>query len=363
MVRQPSPPKVHKAVEKLKHAERPLFIIGSQAVVESKRAWDLQGALERMGIPCYLSGMARGLLGAGNELQMRHKRREALKRADVVVLAGVPADFRLDYGNHIKKSSFFISANRRSADIFKNRMPDLACVSDAGAFLRRVADELEGDARREDWLAELRERDAARDAQIEEQSTAEAEGGMNALALCKVLENQLDDESVLVADGGDFVATASYIAKPRSPLSWLDPGVFGTLGVGGGFALGAKAVRPNAEVWILYGDGSAGYSITEFDTYVRRKMPVIALVGNDASWQQIARDQGELLGDLVGTELLHTDYHVVAEGYGGKGFLLEKLEDAPRVFAEAKRYAREGTPVLINAIIGKTDFRKGSISV
>ncbi len=110
---------------------------------------------------------------------------------------------------------------------------------------------------------------------------------------------------------------------PRGPLSWLDPGVFGTLGVGGGFALGAKLCRPEADVWILYGDGSVAYSLAEFDTFARHGIPVIAVVGNDAGWTQIAREQIEVLKDDVGTVLARTDYHKVAEGYGGRGLLLD----------------------------------------
>ena len=62
------------------------------------------------------------------------------------------------------------------------------------------------------------------------------------------------------------------IFRPRGPLRWLDPGAFGTLGVGGGFALGAKLCRPDSDVWIIYGDGSLGYSVAEFDTYTRHKV-------------------------------------------------------------------------------------------
>jgi len=54
----------------------------------------------------------------------------------------------------------------------------------------------------------------------------------------------------MIADGGDFVGTAVYILKPRKPLRWLDPGVFGTLGVGAGFALAAKTVNPGSEVLV-----------------------------------------------------------------------------------------------------------------
>ena len=181
--------------------------------------------------------------------------------------------------------------------------------------------------------------------------------------MCQGIEDALIDDSVLVADGGDFVATASYITTPRAPLCWLDPGPFGTLGVGAGFALGAKLCRPDADVWLLYGDGSAGYTIAELDTFVRHGLPVIAVVGNDASWAQIARDQIEILGDDVGTVLARTDYEKVAEGFGAKGLRLDDPARVDEVLAEAKRLAAQGHPVLVNAHIGKTDFRKGSISM
>ena len=119
--------------------------------------------------------------------------------------------------------------------------------------------------------------------------------------MCRAIEALLPRDSVIVADGGDFVATASYVLRPRGPLSWLDPGVFGTLGVGAGFALAAKLLRPEAEVWLLYGDGSVGFSLAEADTFARHGVPVVAVVGNDAGWTQIAREQVEVLGDDVGT--------------------------------------------------------------
>ena len=90
---------------------------------------------------------------------------------------------------------------------------------------------------------------------------------------------------------------------------------------------------------------------------------VIAVVGNDAGWTQIAREQVEILGDDCATVLSHNDYHVVAEGYGGRGLKVERPEDVAGVLAEAKEIARGGTPVLVNALLGKTDFRKGSISM
>ena len=344
-------------------AERPLAVIGSQATLGAAQAQATADALDALGIPAYLSGMARGLLGKTHPRLLRHKRRVALKEADVVLLCGVPCDFRLDYGRHISGKATLISVNLSQTDLVKNRRPKLPILADPGAFLRALASDFAPRTERwASWLKTLRARDAAREAEIDEQAAAKTEH-INPLALCRHLDDALDEDSILCADGGDFVATASYTVKPRGPLRWLDPGVFGTLGVGGGFALGAKAARPDSEVWLFWGDGSAAYSLAEFDTFVRHGLPVIAVVGNDAGWTQIAREQVEFLGDDTAVVLRHSDYHVVAEGYGGKGLRVDRMEDVPAVVEEAKRIARGGTPVLINAILGKTDFRKGSISM
>ncbi len=371
VVAPPQPPleEVRAAAKALRAARRPVMVIGSQAMALPGEARAIAGAVESLGVPVYLSGMARGLLGAKHRLQLRHARKAALKRADLVLLAGVPCDFRLDYGAHIGRKAVYIAANRSEEEMHKNRRPQIAAPGDAGRFLQALARALRGpgepgDRTDTDWLRELRAADDKRDAEIAEQASGAGDDAtVSPLDLFRRLEATLPNDSVLVADGGDFVATGSYILRPRGPLSWLDPGVFGTLGVGAGFALGAKLVRPDAEIWIIYGDGSVGYSLAEFDTFVRHKIPVIALVGNDASWAQIARDQVEILGDAVGTELRRTDYHTAAAGFGGVGIELRSPERIDAVLSEARAAAKAGNPVLINAHLLRTDFRKGSMSM
>jgi thiamine pyrophosphate-dependent acetolactate synthase large subunit-like protein len=371
---------VRRASALLARSERPVLVVGSQAVLETGAVTELARAIEALGAPVYLAGGARGLLGPSHPLQLRHRRKEALREADLVLLAGIPTDFRLDYGRHVSRRARLVMVNRNAADLRQNRRPELGVHADPGRFLRSLAARLApgaaasggeageaapGPAERwEGWVRTLRARDAEREQEIAAQAAAEVSGGLvNPLALCRAIDGQLAPDSVIVADGGDFVGTAAYILRPRAPLSWLDPGVFGTLGVGGGFALGAKLCRPGADVWILYGDGSSAYSLAEFDSFARHGLPVIAVVGNDAAWSQIAREQVEMLHDDVGTVLARTDYHRVAEGYGGRGLCIASPRDVEPVLAEAVRIARAGSPVLVNALIGKTEFRKGSISI
>jgi acetolactate synthase-1/2/3 large subunit len=351
------------AAAALARAERPLIVIGSQALSSAAEAPRIAAAVAGLGIPVYLSGMARGLLGRDHLLQMRHQRRAALRQADCVLLAGVPCDFRLDYGRHVRRSATLIAANRSAADARMNRRPDIAAIGDAGLVLERLEQPLAQSGRRWiSWIEELRTRDLKREAEIEEQAALQGEQ-VNPIAFFRALEQAAGENAVIVADGGDFVATASYIVHPRTPLSWLDPGVFGTLGVGAGFALGAALARPGSEVWIIYGDGACGYSLVEFDSFVRHGIPVIAVVGNDAGWTQIAREQVKMLHDDVGTVLARSAYHEVAAGFGAEGILVKTNAEVPAALARARAAARAGKPVLLNVWLDKTAFREGSISM
>jgi thiamine pyrophosphate-dependent acetolactate synthase large subunit-like protein len=305
----------------LLRACKPVLVIGSQAVLDVDGIALLVKAVESLGIPTYLSSMARGLLGANHPLQMRHRRSVALRQTDVCVLAGVTCDFRLGYGQAIASRAVYVSANRDPADLRKNRSPTLAVLADPSQFLRQLAMLLPDStaARWAEWMAELRGHQSAREKEIDAMGQRTGGRFMNAVRVCRCIDAALTDSSVLVADGGDFVGTASYIVQPRAPLSWLDPGVFGTLGVGAGFAVAAAEARPNSVIWCLYGDGAFGWSVCEIDTWVRFKLPIVAVIGNDACWMQIRRDQHDVFADDVATMLRYTSYERVAEGFDAKG--------------------------------------------
>jgi thiamine pyrophosphate-dependent acetolactate synthase large subunit-like protein len=353
---------VARARALLRSARRPTLLLGSQVVLDVARVASVAHAVEALGIPTFLSGMARGLLGRRHPVLRRHGRRDALRAADLVILGGVPCDFRLDYGRHIGRGAAVVAANLSRADARRNRTPTVTAVTDPGGFITALTENAPTPACWADWAAELAARDDAREAEIA-QLASEPGRRVNPLALCRAVEAAAADDSVFVLDGGDFAATASYVLAPRGPLRHLDPGVFGTLGVGGGFALGAAAARPGSEIWIIYGDGAVGLSLVEFDTFVRHGIPVIAVVGTDASWAQIARDQVEMLGDDVGTALRRTDYHLAARGLGAEGLVVTRTADVAAALAEARAHAHAGRPVLVNAMLDRSDFRRGSIAM
>ena len=356
-------PQVDKVASLIRAAERPALVIGSQALANCQDAAPIADAVQALGVPTWLGGMARGLLGRYSDIQFRHKRTAALKEADLVIVAGFPFDFRMGYGRSISSRATLVAANLSSSEMRKNRRPEVPVHMHAGEFLRELALAAGGGLGPwSDWFDTLRARELARDEEINEQAHAPADL-VNPLQLFQRIEEKMAEDAVLVVDGGDFVATASYILRPRQPLSWLDPGVYGTLGVGGGFAVGASLVRPGKEVWLIYGDGSCAYSLAEMDTCVRHGLAPIAVIGTDGSWSQIAREQIPMLGTDVGTVLNRTAYHEVGQGYGAVGLLLDDPSKVEATLDEAKALAAAGKPVVINVHIAGTDFRKGSISV
>jgi len=343
------------------NAKKPLILLGNQVTQNKEDLSQFIKSLNKLSIPTYTSGMSRGCFNEDDTFFMRHNRKHALKNADVVLTIGLPLDFRLGYGSSINKNAKIIAINKSKTDMKKNRKPFIGIHGDPTRAMCEIAKVI-NPPKCTEWLKELNVLEKNRDDEIIQQSEMTTDF-VNPIKLCTTINNLLDDSSILIADGGDFVGTASYVVRPRGPLSWLDPGPFGTLGVGGGFALGSKSAYKDKEVWIIYGDGACAFSLAEFDTFVRHKLPVIAIVGNDASWQQIAREQVDMLGSPIGTNLANTAYHQVAIGYGGKGYAVEDPNELESVLLQAKEDARNGHPVLVNVRIGKTDFRKGSISV
>ncbi|KAL3982951.1 Thiamine pyrophosphate enzyme N-terminal TPP binding domain family protein [Acanthocheilonema viteae] len=361
-----------KLLNLLLKSRKPVLVIGSQAVLGPVCVSDLAEAVKSINIPTFLTGMSRGLLGTHNSILMRYNRKIALKEADLIILAGAVCDFRLSYGRDLSSNANVVSISRDRAQMLKNEgifwRVNLAIQADVATTLVSLAECLDRSCRKplmQEWLACLITNEREKEMEtMEKVSETFTRDGINPLYVLSLLNKVLSEDAILIADGGDFVGSASYIVRPRKPLQWLDPGVFGTLGVGAGFALGAKVVHPDRPVVILYGDGSCGFSLMEFDTFSRHKLPIIALIGNDACWSQIAREQIATFKSSIAVNLRYTRYDYIGSALGARGILISNKEDLTRErFERIFETAMAGTSVVVNIILGKTNFRDGSTSV
>ncbi|MCX7607513.1 MAG: thiamine pyrophosphate-dependent enzyme, partial [Bacteroidia bacterium] len=350
---------VQQAVSLLRDAERPVLLLGSQ-ILFSPYASQIRSLVESLCIPVYTNGMARGALGAHHPLLFLHSRKTALAQADVVLLAGVPLDFRLNYGLSIAEHAQLIRVDRDAAELQRNRPGRVSAWGDPGDFLSQLARLFTPPSHNwAPWKSLLEARENRRQAQMDAEAAASSLP-VNPLRMCMEIDKLLTPHSIVIGDGGDIVGSAAYTVRPRGLGQWLDAGPLGTLGAGAPYAIAAKLLYPQSDVWVVFGDGAFGLNGMEYDTAVRFGLPFIGVVGNDAAWTQIKRAQIPFYGRAIATELLPSRYDKMVEALGGWGTYVENTEDLPSALSAA---LASGKPALVNVRIGETDFRKGSISM
>ena len=349
--RQPGDPAyIERAGELLAGAERPAIIAGSSIHWDDAQA-QLSAFAERAGAPVFLNGAGRGSLPADHPHFFSHTRKDALAEADVVVIAGTPLDFRLGYGAGIAEGAKIVQIDSDAGEIGRNRAVDLGIIGDSRSVLEQLTAALSNRPRGESWLRELRRREqskAARQAEYERSDQVP----IHHFRLAKELDEvaRAAGDSMFVADGGNWVAIAAKVIALRKPGRWLDPGPLGCLGVGAPFAIAAKLLHPDRPVFVIQGDGSFGFNGMDFETALRFKLPMVAVVGNDASWGQIRLPQVQLFGaeKSPATLLAPTRYDKVVEALGGYG---EHVTEPGQIRPALERAVASGTVACVNVVL------------
>ena len=168
---------------------------------------------------------------------------------------------------------------------------------------------------------------------------------MHATQVHKTLQSFLRADDYLVFDGGDFCHFARAYLPALTPRSWLYVSTLGMLGTALPTALAAKLAHPERRVVMLTGDGAFGFNGMEFDTAVRHKLAITAILGNDAAWGIDRQIQLGVYGRPVATDLLPTRYDEVVQAMGGHGELVRDPAELP---AAIERAFATDLPSLIN---------------
>ncbi len=343
----PDPRELEKAVELLGAAERPAVVAGSGVWWDGAAA-ELARFAEAGVVPVYLNGSGRGSLPPDHELFFQHSRSAALEQADVVCVVGTPLDFRLRYGRFGQGKLVHVHGDPR--ELGRNRVADASLVGDCAAALGALA---EGVERPQDgragWLETLRAAESAwwdaHRAEIESDASP-----IHHYRLGAELDRVLDEDTVVIGDGGDVVAAVSRVLRVHRPGHWLDPGPFGCLGVGPGYALGVGAAGFGGRIVCVMGDGALGLNGLDFDTLVRFEVPAVLVVGNDGAWGEIRVPQVGMYGPdgEIATRLAPSRYERLCDVFGGHAEHVEKAADlAPAL----ERALASGEPAIVNVML------------
>jgi acetolactate synthase I/II/III large subunit len=336
----------------LSEAERPVLVLGSDVWMDRADRAARQVA-EQLRLPVIANGQGRGILPGGHPLLVTRARAVALGEADLVIVAGTPLDFRLGYGSFGGKNG-----TRPARVIHVVDAPDQvaahcdlagAHAGDLGAFFDGLAAAAAGGQQQwaGAWLPRLQAACAQAVAADAGLLASDAQP-IHPLRIYGELMAQLAPDAIVIGDGGDFVSYAGKYLEPQQPGGWLDPGPYGCLGTGLGYAIAARVARPDAQIVLLLGDGAAGFSLMDADTLVRHRLPVVMVCGNNGIWGLEKHPMRGLYGYDVAADLQPgCRYDQVVTALGGAGELVtEPAQIAPAL----QRAFDSGEPYLVNVV-------------
>ncbi|WP_416900776.1 acetolactate synthase [Micromonospora echinospora] len=343
------PDEVARAAALIAGAQRPVIVAGSD--VWTGDAVDaLRAAAEALGVPVFTNGMGRGALPPEHPLAFAKARRAALSGADVVVVVGTPLDFRLSFGDFGDAQVVHVvdAPGQRASHVETAVSP----AGDLRLILTALADHPGDRVDHADWIAQLREKEDAAKARDAEEMAAETDP-IRPARIYGELRRVLAQDAVTIGDGGDFVSYAGRYLEPAQPGTWLDPGPYGCLGTGMGYAMGARITHPDRQVCVLMGDGAAGFSLMDVESLVRQKLPVVMVVGNNGIWGLEKHPMRAMYGYDIAADLQpELRYDQVVAAMGGAGETVTKAAD---LGAALERAFDAGVPYLVNVITDPTD--------
>ena len=238
---------------------------------------------------------------------------------------GVPMDFRLGFGGAFGDETEIVVIDTAEPARQHPRRVAAECYGALAATLgdlRAAAGEGAERARRGSRTCgrRRRERREAERAELEDDRAP-----LHPMRLYAEVGKVLDRDAIVIGDGGDFVSYAGKMIESFEPGCWLDPGPFGCLGTGAGYALAAKLAHPERQVVLMLGDGAFGFSGMEYDTLARHGVNVVGVMGNNGIWALEKHPMEFLYGYSVAADLRPgTRYDEVVEALGGYGELVER---------------------------------------
>ena len=354
----PQPADISRIIELLKNARKPIIIAGTQVY------WDnagdaLQAFTQQSRIPVFTNGAGRGTLSMTHPNCFKASRSAALKESDLVLLIGTPLDFRLKYGQGWNLQSKLVQIENDPAELNHNRQADVSMLADARLTLEALQQGAQG-IRFDDWLSQMQEVEGEKSAKLERWKRLD-DAPVNHFRFGAAIDNFIDEDTILIGDGGDIVSASAKVITLTRPGQWLDPGPLGCLGVGAPFAIAAKNLYPRKKVLIINGDGSFGLNGFEFDTALRFNLPIVSIVGNDAGWGQIRGPQVQMVGKdrAVATKLASTRYDKIVAAMGGYG---EYVTKPAELEAALKRAFASGKAACINVALDPEGMSKTGAS-
>jgi acetolactate synthase I/II/III large subunit len=348
---------IDEAVQLLKSAARPVIMAGVGAYF-SNAGEELRAFAEATGIPVFSDFQAHGLLPSNHPLYggTYHKMADLSaegQRPDLVLALGVRFGlFTLGMSDLVVPlAAKIIHVDTDAKEVGRLRQVAVGIVADSRETLRA----LNARAKSEKWPDRSGWQQTVRNAKIERCKRAQADLNragtpIHPLQAVSAIVENMPEGTIVIGDGAEAYHWMNEVIRQNQPGSYITHGFLGSVGFGLGLSLGAQVAYPKRPVLCLVGDGAIGFTIAEFDTMVRHKLPIVAVVMNNHSWAASQHFQEIVSGKnrLLGTELRDANYHEVAAAFGCHAQRVTEIKDlGPAI----KAAFASGKPACINVSI------------
>jgi acetolactate synthase I/II/III large subunit len=360
----PSQDAISRAAALIREGKRLLVISGGGARDASA---ELAAFLQTSGALYLDTTESRGVIPLDHPAAVPAARAKVMAEADMIITVGRRLDFQLAYGSPavFSTDARFVRLGTSSDELSDNRRGDAELRGDVSATLKAlleagVVPEQPDGTWTESMRAYNREKTEKFVAGLGKQPPG-SDRRMHPQTLLAAVNEFIDGDTIVVADGGDILSFARAALRAET---YLDPGALGCLGVGVPFAVSAALTFPDRRVIAVIGDGSFGLSAMEIDTAVRSGARAVFVVANNGAWGIERNDQlVGYNGNLVGVDLPGCRYDLVAQGLGAYAERIERPEDLPGAIERAL----ENAPALLDVAVTKEaespDFKNGLAGV
>lgn len=367
--------KAQELLKMLEAAEKPVFIAGSGAYYSGAEK-EMVEFIEKTGAPGFTASMGRGVIPDTHPLCFEASSSirpgagsDALTGADLIVLLGNRISLYYAYGDMLNPKARLVQVDIQPEEIGRNRTINLGINSDIKALLAALNQMISEKGtsallrrRFAPWVEFLKAKEKEKKkfgALVWESRAVPA----HHMRICSEINKFMDrEDDVVVSDGGDTRVWMAMTRTAQRSGHYLDADLFGCLGCGLPYAHAAKLLYPGKRVCLVTGDGSIGFNFMEFETAIRKKLPVVTVICNDQQWGMIRHSQEVKLGRFIkeGVEIGMVNYHKAVEALGGKGFLVENPDDLRPALEEA---FAASVPVCINVLTDPKPISPGSIGL
>ena len=342
--------KAQDLIKMMQNSKNPVVIAGS-GVWQAGAEAELEEFIEKANVPLLTSVSGRGVVSDNHPLCFEGAVAvrpgcgfTAYFESDLIIILGTRISLYYLFGDIFNPAAKMVQVDIQADEIGRNRTIDLPVLSNVKGFLKvcnniiddkNLSEELK--VNNTAWIDKLTA--AHKEGMDASQKDWQSENTpVHPMRLAQEVNQFMNQDSdIVVADGGDTTTWMGMTRTMTKPGRYLDYGVFGSLAVGMPYANAAKLLNPDSRVCLVTGDGSVGFNFMEFETAIRKNLPIVVVISNDLGWGMIRHSQELRIGHAIedGTFIGKVDYHKMVEAIGGKGFYVEDPKDIRPALEEA----------------------------